>query len=60
MPAQELYRHEKTGGVYQVVCNAKLETTGEPMVVYSNVATGERWVRTAEEFNDGRFVRVES
>lgn len=58
MPAQELYRHEKTGGVYQVICNAQLEKTGEPVIVYSNVATGEVWVRPAAEFNDGRFTRI--
>lgn len=55
---KELYRHNKTGGVYEVICNANMESTGELMVVYRNTATGERWVRTATQFNDGRFTRV--
>ena len=55
---QEVYRHKKTGGIYGVVCNATRESDGELLVVYRNVATGERWVRPASEFNDGRFERV--
>lgn len=55
---QEVFRHKKTGGVYGVVCNATRESDGELLVVYRNVATGERWVRPASEFNDGRFERV--
>ena len=55
---QEVYRHRKTGGIYGVVCNATRESDGELLVVYRNVETGERWVRPASEFNDGRFERV--
>lgn len=54
----ELYRHKKTGGVYEVICNATIERTLELAVVYRNTKTGERWVRPAAEFNDGRFERV--
>lgn len=54
----ELYRHDKTGGVYEVICNATTESTGELLVIYRNTATGERWARPATEFNDGRFVRL--
>lgn len=57
-PHAELYRHDKTGGVYEVICNATHESTGEMMVVYRNQATGERWARPAAEFNDGRFTRI--
>ena len=54
----ELYRHEKTGGVYEVICNATAEATGELLVVYRNIETGARWARPAAEFNDGRFTRL--
>lgn len=55
----ELYRHIKTGGVYEVICNAQDESAPERMlIVYRNVKTGDRWVRSAVEFNDGRFERV--
>lgn len=55
----ELYRHEKTGGVYEVICNATDESTKKIMVVYRNVEDGSRWIRSAEEFNDGRFTRID-
>lgn len=55
---QEIFRHKKTGGIYAVVCNAASESDGALMVVYRNVDTGERWVRPAAEFNDGRFVQL--
>lgn len=55
----EVYRHKKTGGFYSVICNANIEKTGELAVVYRNEKTGERWVRPAAEFNDGRFERIE-
>ncbi|MBF0350920.1 MAG: hypothetical protein HQM11_07790 [SAR324 cluster bacterium] len=59
---QELYRHKKTDGIYEVICNAYIEATfddtHELVVVYRNTVTGERWVRLASEFNDGRFERI--
>ena len=54
----EIYRHKKPGGVYEVICNATVEKTMELAVVYRSLKTGERWVRPAAEFNDGRFERV--
>lgn len=55
----EFCRHVKTGGVYEVICNAQDEHDRDrTMVVYRNVETGERWVRPASEFNDGRFVPI--
>lgn len=54
----ERYKHKKTGGIYSVICNANIEKTGELVVVYQNEKTGERWVRPADEFNDGRFERI--
>lgn len=56
---KEVYRHKKTGGIYSVICNANIEKTGEPAVVYRNERTGEQWVRPAIEFNDGRFERID-
>ena len=58
MSYKETYRHVKTNGVYEVICNARNEKSLETMVVYRKVDTGERWVRPAAEFNDGRFVRL--
>lgn len=55
---EELYKHLKSGGIYEVICNAHHESTGELMVVYRNMASGEIWVRPAVEFNDGRFERM--
>lgn len=55
---QEVFRHKKSGGIYGVVCNATRESDGVLLVVYRNLETGDRWVRPAEEFNDGRFERV--
>ncbi len=58
-PFRELYRHKKTGGIYEVICNATRESDGALMVVYRNTETGDRWVRPADEFGDGRFERVD-
>ena len=54
-----LYRHEKTGGLYYVITEATLETTGELVVVYRSISDGHDWVRPADEFFDGRFVKIE-
>lgn len=51
----EIFRHKKTGGIYAVICNAARESDGVLMIVYRNVVTGDRWIRPAAEFNDGRF-----
>ncbi len=56
--APETYLHKKTGRLYEVLCNATRESDGVLMVVYKSIATGDRWVRPADEFNDGRFERV--
>ena len=55
---RELYRHKKTGGVYEVICKGARESDGELLVVYSNTTSGERWIRPATEFNDGRFEKA--
>lgn len=56
--APEIYLHKKSGRLYEVMCNATRESDGVMMVVYRSIATGDRWVRPAAEFNDGRFERV--
>ena len=54
-----LYKHVKTEGLYYTITEATLETTGELVVVYRSISDGHDWVRPADEFFDGRFVRLE-
>ena len=54
----EIYRHNDTAEIYEVICNARIEKTGELVIVYKHTISGERWIRPALEFNDGRFVRI--
>lgn len=44
-----VYKHFK-GGLYLVVDVAKHSETGEKMVVYRSLKTGELWVRPIEMF----------
>lgn len=54
------YRHKKTGAVYTVRCEATIEATMTPAVVYCREdATPGIWVRPTAEFLDGRFERLE-
>jgi hypothetical protein len=55
----ELYRHNKTGGIYEIIFQAIIEKTLEPVIVYRNIATGINWVRPVYEFHDGRFTKIE-
>lgn len=50
-----LYRHRKTGGLYEVVSIATMEATMTIAVVYRSRADGRQWVRPLDEFCDGRF-----
>lgn len=55
-PRSLIYKHVKTGGLYQVIeWNAKQEATLDEVVVYRNLASGLVWVRPYVEFLDGRF-----
>lgn len=54
----KLFRHVKTGGIYEVVCHATIEKTKEVAVVYRSIDTDIKWVRPLSEFFDGRFVDV--
>lgn len=58
MKSISIWKHEKTGGLYQILAHAKHEATLEQLVVYQNCATLEIWARPAKEFFDGRFVKV--
>lgn len=64
------WRHKKRGTVYEILTdNASLQCSAAPefesmfdddhFTVYQNVATGAIYVRPTEEFQDGRFERIE-
>lgn len=55
------YRHKKSGGIYQIVMLATIHSTMKPAVVYAaRTLDGVRaWVRTTDEFCDGRFEPVD-
>jgi hypothetical protein len=52
------FRHVKTGGVYQVLCECRREVDDEPMIAYRSEATNVVWVRPKTEFYDGRFAAL--
>lgn len=59
--ASERYRHKKTGGVYRVISDtALLEADKTAAVVYQSEADGVVWIRSAEQFYDGRFERIDA
>lgn len=48
-----LWQHAKTRGVYEVICHAREEATGRPVVVYKPAhypPSGQFWTRPLEEF----------
>lgn len=45
------YKHFK-GGFYVGICEAKMESTGESMIVYQCEKTKEIWMRPVKEFYD--------
>lgn len=47
------HRHKK-GGLYRVLCSAKLEADESDVIVYYD-REGNVWVRSKQEFYDGRF-----
>jgi hypothetical protein len=52
------YRHNKSGGLYYVICRALIEADLTPAVVYSSAKDGRIWVRPEAEFLDGRFTLI--
>ena len=51
----EIYQHQKTGGLYEFMGMALLESTKETVVIYRYLESQRVWVRLATEFFDGRF-----
>lgn len=47
------HRHKK-GGLYRLLCDAKLESDESDVIVYYD-KEGNVWVRSKAEFYDGRF-----
>lgn len=52
------WKHVRTGGLYRILAEGKMEADGSNVVVYQGIATGLVWVRPMAEFHDGRFERV--
>lgn len=46
--------------MYVLIMDARLEKTGEVMVLYQSLSTGTLWIRPKAEFFDGRFVLCET
>lgn len=47
------WKHLKSGGLYRrLPLQLKLESTGEAMVAYQSVETGQHWVRPLVEFKE--------
>ena len=53
-----VWRHDKTGGLYQVICEAENEGDLTPIIVYQNLIDKRIWVRPRDQFLDGRFSKV--
>ena len=51
----KLARHLKSGGLYQVIGEGKIEADLSPVVIYQNIHNRMIWVRPRDEFYDGRF-----
>jgi hypothetical protein len=61
MTTKDLYRHKRTGGIYEVICTAThLPSKLHDLVVYRSIETGEIWARSRDKFFDGRFEKIES
>jgi hypothetical protein len=55
------WRHKKTGGIYQIIAESRMEHDPKAVVVtYRNVETGEMWTRPYGQFYDGRFERIDT
>jgi hypothetical protein len=51
----EIYKHLKTGGLYEFVDMGLIEATKQVAVIYRCQNTGQVWIRPVTEFFDGRF-----
>ena len=52
------WMHLKTGGVYELIGECRIEATNTLAVLYRSKKDGTIWVRPFVEFYDGRFVRA--
>ena len=57
----DIWKHTKTGGLYQVLAYGYEEKDLTRVVIYRKVSIEDLtvWVRPAAEFHDGRFVRTQ-
>jgi len=55
--AEPTHRHVKTGGLYRIIGEGRIEADLSPVTAYVS-QKGEMWVRPTAEFNDGRFERL--
>lgn len=51
------HRHRK-GGLYRMIARGRIESTLEPCVIYEGLEGGLVWVRSEDEFSDGRFAAL--
>jgi hypothetical protein len=57
MKPGDLYRHAKTGHIYQIIDVARHTETGEILVIYRRREKAGTWARPAEKFNGQVVVR---
>lgn len=57
-PLGTTWKHARTGGTYKVIGHCVLESNGLAAVIYRDTAGGPPWARRADEFMDGRFLRL--
>lgn len=58
-PDQKI-QHVKTGGLYRIVCIAKVEATKEDVFVYQALSNMTYWTRPFAEMLDGRFIPIDT
>lgn len=51
------HQHVKSGGLYRVLMRGEMEADLSAAVIYDN-ADGRVWIRSAIEFDDGRFAMI--
>lgn len=56
--AGDQLQHLKTGGLYRIICLAKIEASLEEAYVYEALINGSYWIRPKTEMEDGRFIRI--
>ncbi len=52
-----IYQHYK-GGVYKLICIAKMESSKSEMAVYESVLSGKIWIRPTKQFEE-KFSKYE-